>query len=175
MIGCRRNPDLHTINNPMPIGVYLARMKRNTFYLFIGIIAFIEIAIFWLSVQAHNPLPTQLSFVAGIVLAYGLRRYVEEPIEDERTNLITQKAALHTLEVFWVVFFVVSLGSAVIGFSRPLGIHPPHPPFPLEADMAHIGFFGILQMGMLALMVFLYVGFRLYFARVYGGFETDEE
>jgi uncharacterized membrane protein len=152
-------------------------MKRNTFYTMIGVVAFIEIAIFWLSVQVHNPLPIQLAFIAGIIVVYAVRRSVEEPIEDERTNLITQKAALRTLEIFWVIFFVVSLGGAVIGFSRPLGIHPPHPPFPpsSEFDLPHIGFFGIIQMALLVLMIFLYVGFRLYYARLYGGWETDEE
>ncbi|MDD1674415.1 MAG: DUF2178 domain-containing protein, partial [Methanomicrobiales archaeon] len=85
-------------------------MKRNTFYIVIGIVAFIEIAIFWFSIQLHNPLPIQLAFIAGIIFVYAVRRLVEEPIEDERTNLITQKAALRTLEIFWVIFFVVSLG-----------------------------------------------------------------
>jgi hypothetical protein len=35
-----------------------------------------------------------------------------------------------------------------------------------------IGFF---QLTMLCLMIFLYVGFRIYYARKYGEWDTDEE
>jgi Predicted membrane protein len=102
-------------------------MKRNTFYLLAGIVALAEVGIFWLSVELKRPILIQVAFVLGVLLIYLARRRVEERIEDERTAMITQKAALRTLEVFWVVFFVVSLGSAVVAFSRPLGLRPPHP------------------------------------------------
>jgi uncharacterized membrane protein len=100
-------------------------MKRNSLYLLIGIIALIEVAIFWLSVELERPILTQVAFIIGILLIYGARRMVEDRIEDERTSMITQKAALRTLEIFWVVFFAVNLGSAVIAFSRPIGLRPP--------------------------------------------------
>jgi len=102
-------------------------MKRNTFYLLAGVVALIEVGIFWLSVEIERPILIQAAFVLGVLLIYIARRRVDETIEDERTAMITQKAALRTLEVFWVVFFAVSLGSAVIAFSRPLGLRPPHP------------------------------------------------
>jgi uncharacterized membrane protein len=38
-----------------------------------------------------------------------------------------------------------------------------------------IGNFAILQMALLCLMIFLYVGFRMYYARKYGDWDTDEE
>jgi hypothetical protein len=34
---------------------------------------------------------------------------------------------------------------------------------------------GYIQLGLLCLMIFLYVGFRINYARKYGNFETDEE
>jgi hypothetical protein len=34
---------------------------------------------------------------------------------------------------------------------------------------------GYFQLGLLCLMIFLYVGFRIYYARKYGEWETDEE
>ena len=34
---------------------------------------------------------------------------------------------------------------------------------------------GYIQLGLLCLMIFLYVGFRIYYERKYGGWETDEE
>lgn len=69
-------------------------MKRNTFYLLAGIVALAEVGIFWLSVRLENPIPIQVAFVLGVILLYLARRRVEETIEDERTAMITQKAAL---------------------------------------------------------------------------------
>ena len=155
-------------------------MKRNTFYLLVGIVALIEVGIFWLSVEVERPILIQVAFIIGVLLIYVVRRRVEERIEDERTAMITQKAALRTLEIFWVIFFAISLGSAVVAFSRPLGLRPPHPGPPGTAppDMLEfpiIGIFAILQMALLCLMIFLYVGFRVYYARKYGDWDTDEE
>ena len=153
-------------------------MKRNSFYILIGIIALIEVAIFWLSVELEMPVLIQVAFILGILLIYGARRTVEDRIEDERTNMITQKAALRTLEVFWVVFFAVNLGSAVFAFSRPLGLRP-HPPPPMTdpgiLPFDWVGRFAVIQMALLCLMFFLYVGFRMYYARKYGEWDTDEE
>ncbi len=96
---------------------------------------------------------------------------------------ITQKAALRTFEVFWVIFFAISLGGAVIGLGAPGFPRPPPPPdgglvlssgehFRIAMSLGHIG---IMQMVLLVLMIFLYVGFRIYYARRYGDWETDEE
>ncbi len=155
-------------------------MKRNTFYLLAGIVALVEVGIFWLSVEIEEPILIQVAFILGALLIYMARRRVEDRIEDERTAMITQKAALRTLEIFWVIFFAISLGSAVVAFSRPLGLRPPHPGPPGTAapDMLEfpvIGNFAILQMALLCLMIFLYVGFRMYYARKYGDWDTDEE
>ncbi|HPK81898.1 MAG TPA: DUF2178 domain-containing protein [Methanoculleus sp.] len=155
-------------------------MKRNTFYLLVGIVALIEVGIFWLSVEAERPILIQVAFVLGVILLYAVRRTVEERMEDERTAMITQKAALRTLEIFWVAFFAISLGSAVVAFSRPLGLRPPHlgPPGTAPPDMLElpfIGGFALFQMALLCLMIFLYVGFRVYYARKYGDWDTDEE
>jgi len=155
-------------------------MKRNTFYLLAGVVALIEVGIFWLSVEIERPILIQAAFVLGVLLIYIARRRVDETIEDERTAMITQKAALRTLEVFWVVFFAGRLGSAVIAFSRPLGLRPPHPGPPEMAppdvlELPFVGSFAIFQMALLCLMIFLYVGFRVYYARKYGEWDTDEE
>lgn len=164
-------------------------MKRNSFYLLAGVVALIEVGIFWLSVEIERPILIQVAFVLGIVLLYAARRTVEERIEDERTAMITQKAALRTLEVSWVTFFAISLGSAVAAFSRPLGLRPPHPPDPNITHMVVIrlqdhpdflsfdlfGRFAVGQLVLLCLMIFLYVGFRMFYARKYGEWDTDEE
>ncbi|MDV2482667.1 DUF2178 domain-containing protein [Methanoculleus sp. Wushi-C6] len=162
-------------------------MKRNSFYLLAGIVALIEVGIFWLSVELEKPLLIQVAFVLGILLIYMARKRVEETIEDERTAMITQKAALRTLEVSWVAFFALSLGSAVVAFSRPLGLRPPHPLDPnathlvmrlTEPDVLPFNLFGRFAVGqlvLLCLVIFLYVGFRVYYARKYGEWDRDEE
>jgi uncharacterized membrane protein len=155
-------------------------MKQNSFYILTGVIALIEVAAFWLSVTIENSLLIQVAFILGVLAIYGARRRVEDRVEDERAAMITQKAAVRTLEVFWVVFFVVNLGSAVTAFSRPLGLRPPHPGPPETAPVDVLEFpifgnFALIQMVLLCLMIFLYVGFRIYYARKYGDWDTDEE
>ena len=104
-------------------------MKQNTFYLLAGIVGLIEVGIFWLSVEYHNPLLIVVSIIVGISLLYWARSKVTDRKEDERTALISQKSALRTLEVFWVIFFAISLGGAVIGL-RCTGISPAATPAP---------------------------------------------
>lgn len=148
-------------------------MKRNVFYVFVGIIALLEVGLFWLAIDVNNALFIQVGFVFGMILVYLARRTVTEVIEDERTILISQKSALKTLEIFWVVIFLMSLGSIVFSFNRPFlvfirGSRPP----PAEPSF---GIYGFVQLLLLVLIIFLYVGFRIYYARKYGEYESDEE
>jgi uncharacterized membrane protein len=148
-------------------------MKRNTFYIIAGIVGLVLVGIFWLSVEIRDPLLITVAFIAGIILLYGLRYRITDRIEDERTILISQKSAMRTIEVFWVVFFAISLGGAVIGLGAPGFPPPPHRP-PNEG-LVPLGHLGITQMALLCLMIFLYVGFKMYYARQYGEWDTDEE
>ena len=148
-------------------------LKQNTFYLLAGIVGLAEVGIFWLSVEYHNPLLIVVSIIVGISMLYWARSKVTDRKEDERTALISQKAALRTLEVFWVVFFAISLGGAVFGLGAP-GFPRPHPP-PEAGGFIHLGNLGFLQMLLLCLMIFLYVGFKMYYARQHGEWESDEE
>ncbi|MDH7593954.1 MAG: DUF2178 domain-containing protein [Methanomicrobiales archaeon] len=151
-------------------------MKRNTFFLVAGILAVIEVIVLWLSIEMNNPLPIQISILLGILVVYLARRSVTEVIQDERTTLISQKAAMHTLEIFWVIFTLVSISSVIYAFNRPFPIRPHFPPPPAELPIGGVfGFFGFFQLALLCLMIFLYVGFRMYYARKYGEFDTDEE
>jgi uncharacterized membrane protein len=148
-------------------------MKKNTFYILIGCIALALIAMLWYSVETRQPLPIEAAFIAGIVLVYLARRRVEDLIEDERSVKITEKAAVRTFQVFWVIFFAFSIGAVmeilhVPEVPRPF--HPEQPPVILPPRLM-----GYIQLGILCLMIFLYVGFRIYYARKYGEWETDEE
>jgi uncharacterized membrane protein len=162
------------------------RIKPNIFYLIIGIIALVEVGIFWVSIELDNPILIQAAVILGIILIYLAKKNVETVLEDERTQLIAQKAALRTLEVFWVIFFVMSLGSVVMGLNRPIHFQPPRfpgsqgSPPAIEVTLPLVGpetfgRFGFMQLGLLCLMIFLYIGFRVYYGRKYGASEADEE
>ncbi|MBP7121031.1 MAG: DUF2178 domain-containing protein [Methanolinea sp.] len=151
-------------------------MKQNTFYLLLGLIGLLEVGLFGISVLLKNPLIITAGFIMGIGLLYIARMTITDLKEDERSTMITQKAGFRTLEVFWVLFFAVSLGSAVIGFSTPLGLpHPKNMPPDFPRDEPHLGYFGIIQMILLCCIAFLYIGFRVYYARKYGEWDSDEE
>jgi uncharacterized membrane protein len=147
-------------------------MRQNTFYLLAGIVGLVDVGLFWLSVGSHDPYLISGGFIAGIALLYWARSKVTDRKEDERTALISQKASLRTLEVFWVVFFAISLGGAVIGLGAPGFPRPPRPP---NEGLIPLGNLGFLQMLLLCLMIFLYVGFKVYYARQLGEWESDEE
>ena len=148
-------------------------MKKNTFYLFIGCIAITLLAIFWYSVEIKNSLVIVIAFIAGIAAIYLARQKVTDLIEDERSAKITEKAALRTLQVFWVVLCAFSIGAVTERLyipSFPRSIPPTHPPDILPPRMM-----GYIQLGLLCLIIFLYVGFRIYYSRKYGEWENDDE
>jgi uncharacterized membrane protein len=148
-------------------------MKKNTFYLIVGCIALALLAVFWYSVEVHLPLIIEAAFILSIVIIYTIRKKVTDIIEDERTAKITEQATLRTFQVFWVVFCAISIGAVmqmlyVPAFPREhTGVRPP--------EILGPRLMGYFQLGLLCLMIFLYVGFRFYYARKYGDWETDEE
>ena len=148
-------------------------MKKNTFYLLCGCIAVVLLALFWYSIEVHRPLFVEIAFIIGIILAYLARRKVTDLIDDERSVKITEQAVLRTFQVFWVVFCALSIGAVM----QLLTI----PQFPRTADVVRPQeilsprLMGYFQLALLCLMIFLYVGFRIYYARKYGEWETDEE
>jgi len=148
-------------------------MKKNTFYLFIGCIALALLAIFWYSIEVHLPIIIIIAFIIGIILIYLVRRKVTDFIEDERSAKITQMAGMRTFQIFWVVFCAFSIGAVMEILhvpAFPRSIPPPRPPEIIPPRLM-----GYIQLGLLCLMIFLYVGFRIYYARKYGEWETDEE
>jgi uncharacterized membrane protein len=151
-------------------------MKKNTFYLIVGCIALALLAIFWYSVEVHIKFLVEIAFIVAIVIIYTLRKKVTDIIEDERTARISEQASIRTFQVFWVVFCALSIGAVM----QVLYV----PTFPRETfenatahphEMLGPRMMGYFQLTMLCLMIFLYVGFRIYYARKYGEWETDEE
>jgi uncharacterized membrane protein len=160
-------------------------MRQNTFYLMAGVTGLVEVGIFWLAVQLRNPFLIMVSFIIGFVFLYALWRQVSDRKDDERAVYITEKAKSRTLDVFWVIFFALSLGSAVIGFSTPLHIPPPNPALQpdnfrviirtVPPDRPFMGYFGLFQLILLFLLILIYLVFRIYYSRKYGDWDSDEE
>jgi Predicted membrane protein len=107
-------------------------MKENIFYLIIGFVALLLLAVFWYSVENFTPLFSMVAFIAGVLVIYMAYRRVEDYIEDERSARITEKAALRTFQVFWVCFCTFSI-MAVMNMlympriSRETLVRPPVP------------------------------------------------
>jgi uncharacterized membrane protein len=148
-------------------------MKKNTFYLIVGCIAFVLLAIFWYSVELHSALPIEVAFIVGIALVYLAKRKVTDFISDERDIKITEQATLRTMQVFWIVFCAFSIGAVMEILHVPE--FPRQPPSIRPAVLLPPRIIGYIQLGLLCFMIFLYVGFRIYYAKKYGDFETDEE
>ena len=153
-------------------------MKKNVFYLILGFIALALLAIFWYSVESFTPLLFIIAFVIGVVLIYLMYRSVDGFIEDERSAGITEKAALRTFQVFWVCFCAFSI-MAVMNLLYLPRLSREHwfdrQSMPISMEIMSPKIIGYVQLGLLCLMIFLYVGFRFYYARKYGDWETDEE
>jgi len=155
-------------------------MKKNTFYLLAGCIALILLAIFWYSVEIHNPLFIEIAFIVGIASAYFARKRVTDLIDDERSAKITEQAVLRTFQIFWVGFCALSIGAVmqilyVPQFPREYFLNRTHENSREIFEIVSPRMMGYFQLGLLCLMIFLYVGFRMYYARKYGEWETDEE
>jgi uncharacterized membrane protein len=148
-------------------------MKKNTFYLIFGCIALALLIVFWYSVELHIPLLIEIAFVVGIALVYLAKRKVTDVINDERDVKITEQATARTMQVFWVVFCAFSIGAVMEILHIP---EFPRQPSSIRAPVIlPPRMMGYIQLGLLCLMIFLYVGFRIYYAKKYGDFETDEE
>jgi uncharacterized membrane protein len=132
-------------------------MKRNYFFLLVAAVAFIEVGIFWVSVDIGDPVPSVVAIVLGIIGIYFARNHVDEVIEDERTRKIAEITALRTLQVTWVGLFlfalwiiIEALGEELRHFNRPVGI------------------FGFHLLAILCMIIVLYVALSLYYNKKYG-------
>jgi len=153
-------------------------MKKNLFYLCFGVVAVILLALFWYSVENFTPLYITIAFVISVVLLYLAYRRVDDFIEDERSARITEKAAMRTLQVFWVCFCAFSILAVtnlldVSRLTRAFWMN--REPGVMAPEIVPLRMIGYFQLALLCLMIFLYVAFRLYYARKYGEYDTDEE
>jgi len=148
-------------------------MKKNTFYLLIGCIAIALVCIFWAADELHAPLLIMVAFIAAVALIFFARSKVTDLIQDERDIKITEQAMTRTMQVFWVVFCAFSIGAVVQMLQVPS--FPRTLPGQRVVTLLSPRLMGFVQLGFLCLMIFLYVGFRIYYARKYGEWDSDEE
>lgn len=140
-------------------------MKQHTYFLLLGLIALIEVGIFIWSVGNLEPLVMTAAVIIGVLAAWILRQLVDEVIADERTHLITEKAALRTLQVLGVILFAYALGGVVISLrGEVFG--------PYSYQVARFSF---LLMFVVFLMLIVYVLFLSWYERKYGAGREDEE
>ncbi len=148
-------------------------MKKNSFYLLIGCIAITLVGIFWAADELHAPLLITVAFIAAVALIFFARSKVTDLIQDERDIKITEQAMTRTMQVFWVVFCAFSIGAVVQMLQVPSFSRPP--PGQHIVTLLSPRLMGFVQLGLLCLTIFLYVGFRIYYARKYGEWDSDEE
>lgn len=89
--------------------------RKQWFVCVIGVLSFVGIVVGW-SFTRELPLIGVFALLAGLVVLYFISRYVEEPIEDERTDKISEKAAKMAYIVFSIVFSAAAI--LLIGFSH---------------------------------------------------------
>ncbi len=140
-------------------------MKQHTYFLLLGLIALIEVGIFIWSVENLEPMVMTTAVIIGVLAAWILRQLVDEVIADERTHLITEKAALRTLQILGVILFSYALGGVVISLRGEM-----FGPFSYQ-----VARFSFLLMFIVFLMIIVYVLFLSWYERKYGAGGEDEE
>jgi uncharacterized membrane protein len=140
-------------------------MKQHTYFLLLALIALIEVGIFFWSVENLEPMVMTVAVIIGVLAAWILRHLVDEVISDERTHLITEKAALRTLQILGVILFSYALGGVVISLRGEV-----FGPFSYQ-----VARFSFLLMFIVFLMILVYVLFLSWYERKYGAGGEDEE
>ena len=160
---------------------FLSQGRHEKKYLLyeIGFVAVVLLAIFWYSVENFTPVYFTIAFVIGVILLYLTYRRVDDFVEDERSARITEKAAMPDAPGF-LGLFLRFFDPGCHGHAR----HTPSFPcilagaqcqIPVPTEVMPLRMIGYIQSALLCLMIFLYVGFRIYYARKYGDWETDEK
>jgi len=140
-------------------------MKQYTYFLLLGVIAILEVGIFYWSVENLEPLIMTGAVVIGVLTAWISRQMVDDIVIDERSHLITEKASLRTLQVMGITLFSYALGGIVISVGGDtFG--------PFSYQIARFSFF---LMFTVFLMIIVYTLFFSWYERKFGAGGEDEE
>lgn len=151
-------------------------MKKNTFYLLCGATALLLVYLFYLSVELKKPWIIFIGLITVFVLYAVCRKLIAGIQSDERQMFIDMKTASATLKAAAVMYMAVNIPLAVCAFSFPLMIFRPHHPItPVSVPLVSLGSLALVELILLAAVLFIYVGFHVYYAKKYGGEGEDEE
>ena len=132
-------------------------MKKAVFYFLTFAIILLEFVLFGWAVMIRAPLLSVASLVLGIAVIYIARMYVDEVIEDERTQKIQERTAMTTLQVTWVALLVFSVWMIIEG----AGIRAP-------PEIRRLGVFGFGLLLTDIAMVVVFVLLSFYYRKQYG-------
>ena len=151
-------------------------MQKNTFYLLSGITALILVFLFYISVEMKQPWIIFVGILLAVVLYIACRKKIAGLALDEREMLIDMKTASATLKSAAVLYLTVNIPLAVYAFSFPqMILPPPHHMPPATVSLVTLGSVALIELILLAVVLFIYVGFHVYYAKKYGGDIEDEE
>ncbi|WOF16856.1 DUF2178 domain-containing protein [Methanoplanus sp. FWC-SCC4] len=143
-------------------------MKRNTYFIIVAVIAFLELYLLWWALNYSRPPAmeiTGIGIAAGIITALILKGKVEDASigGDERLHLINEKSAMKTLQITWILLFSFSVSALVIIVERG------------DIFRRHFLGFPFIQMIILFTAILIFVACRIYYSNKYGGYISDEE
>ncbi|MDK2988519.1 MAG: hypothetical protein PWR16_48 [Methanoculleus sp.] len=132
-------------------------MKKITFYLMTGIIAALEIIYFGWSVGTGRPLPFTAGLLIGIAVIYIARLYIDDIVEDERTQRIRERTALGTLQISLIALLVFSLWMIIEGAGSQA-----------HAEIRRLGLFGIALFLVDTGMIVVFILLSFYYRKQFG-------
>ena len=132
-------------------------MKKYAFYLLIAFIAVVEFMFFLWALGAGRPFPFIIGLILGIAVLYIARLYVDEVMEDERSQKITQQTASTTLQISWIALLAFSLWMIIEGAG-----HPP------SQEIRRLGIFGLGLLLVNAGMIAVFILLSFYYRKQYG-------
>jgi len=132
-------------------------MKKYAFYLLIAFIAVVEFMFFLWALGTGRPFPFIIGLILGIAVLYIARLYVDEVMEDERSQKITQQTASTTLQISWIALLAFSLWMIIEGVG-----HPP------SQELRRLGIFGLGLLLVNAGMIIVFILLSFYYRKQYG-------
>jgi uncharacterized membrane protein len=108
-------------------------------------------------VETRSPLPSLAAILFGIALGYVARMYIDEVLEDERTEKINGITALRTLQITWIVLFLYAMWVVIEALNEELNNYN-----------RRIGLVRFRLMAFLCGIILLYVIQSLYYDRKFG-------
>ena len=143
-------------------------MKRNTFYIITSLIVLVVAVIIYFAISCGMPAAMHAvtaSVIIAAITVYILRAKIDDAlITDELISKINEKAATRSLQITWVILFAISVAnlSAVLSMDNDF----------FRAKMLHMAMPLLIN---LAVMLLIYAIFRVYYTKMYAGYEGDEE